>query len=216
MIGSYTFLTPVRYKKNESTRPPAGRENQINGLLHVVYHLRFIVTCIFPGTGYFGLPDLKPGSGNVVIGYDAMADICYGPVGVVSQNVINGAGAGKKAMNSSGTVFIGYEAGIEETGSNLLYLANSATATPLVYGNFESHLFGTSGDIEYAGTLAEVSGKRLRTNIILLKGVTEKLWQIRDIRFDWKPWKTGNKRHINPGQPGEGGWAKPGNLFRLH
>lgn len=135
--------------------------------------------------GTYAGADLKSGSENVVIGSDAMADVYYGPEGMASQNVIIGTGAGKKAMNSLGNVFIGFQAGYEETGSNLLYIANSSTVTPLVYGNFESTLFRINGDIEYTGTLTEFSDLRLKTNIIPLTGVMEKLLQIKGIRFDW-------------------------------
>jgi len=56
-----------------------------------------------------------------------------------SNNVLIGheAGAGGALHNKSGCVMIGYQAGENETGSNKLYLANSNTVTPLVYGEFD-------------------------------------------------------------------------------
>jgi hypothetical protein len=56
----------------------------------------------------------------------------------------NNLGLGAKSLytNTTGTgnVAVGYEAGYNETGSNLLYIANSNTTTPLIYGDFATGL----------------------------------------------------------------------------
>jgi len=44
------------------------------------------------------------------------------------------------ATNQDNCVFIGYQAGYNETTSNKLYIANSNTATPLIYGDFATGL----------------------------------------------------------------------------
>ena len=51
-----------------------------------------------------------------------------------SERAARGLLAGYKA--GSGNVMIGYAAGESETGSNRLYIANSNTATPLIFGEF--------------------------------------------------------------------------------
>jgi hypothetical protein len=51
-----------------------------------------------------------------------------------NQNVLLGPLAGYKA--GSGNVMIGYASGENEAGSNKLYIANSNTATPLIFGEF--------------------------------------------------------------------------------
>jgi len=49
-----------------------------------------------------------------------------------------GSGAGYNLTSGSGNVFIGYLAGAQETGSNKLYIDNSGTTTPLIYGQFDN------------------------------------------------------------------------------
>jgi len=52
---------------------------------------------------------------------------------------INNVSVGYRAGgNSTGSnnVFLGYRAGRDETGSDKLYIANSETTSPLIYGDF--------------------------------------------------------------------------------
>ena len=44
--------------------------------------------------------------------------------------------AGVSNYTGSGNVFLGNEAGYNETGSNKFYLANSEVNPPLIYSNF--------------------------------------------------------------------------------
>jgi len=59
-----------------------------------------------------------------------------------NNNVIIGQGAGGQVIDKytpitgSGNVFIGYSAGYYELGSNKLYIDNSNTSSPLIYGDF--------------------------------------------------------------------------------
>lgn len=53
-----------------------------------------------------------------------------------SWNTIIGTNAGKEATTGSNNVFIGANAGYHETGSNQLYISNSATSRPLIKGDF--------------------------------------------------------------------------------
>jgi len=76
-------------------------------------------------TGYFA-----EGGDNVMIGYRAG----YG---------VDGTSTG------SGNVFLGKEAGYSETGSNKLYISNSSTTTPLIYGEFDNYHVKFNGT--YAG-----------------------------------------------------------------
>ena len=54
------------------------------------------------------------------------------------QNTALGGYAGGSNQTGSASVFLGYEAGKNETASNKLYIANSNTATPLIYGDFSA------------------------------------------------------------------------------
>lgn len=77
-----------------------------------------------------------PGNDNVYIGYRAGATNFIG-----NTNVYIGSYAGETNNNySSGRVFIGNQAGRYEANGNRLYIDNSSTSTPLIYGEFNSVL----------------------------------------------------------------------------
>jgi hypothetical protein len=50
--------------------------------------------------------------------------------------------SGYSNVAGSGNVFLGYRAGYSETGSNKLYIANSSTNPPLIYGDFSTGSVG--------------------------------------------------------------------------
>lgn len=64
-----------------------------------------------------------------------------------STNIFIGASAGFTATSVSGSVFIGYQAGYSETTSNKLYIANTSTATPLIWGDFSTPTIRVYGRI---------------------------------------------------------------------
>jgi hypothetical protein len=76
------------------------------------------------------------GNNNVMIGKTAGNRVTG------DNNVMIGreAGGGGTARTSTGNVFLGYQAGLSETGSNLLYIENSNSSTPLIYGDFANDL----------------------------------------------------------------------------
>jgi len=53
-----------------------------------------------------------------------------------------GSRAGYSVVTGSGNVFLGHEAGYDETGSNKLYIANSSADPPLIYGEFDTGKVG--------------------------------------------------------------------------
>jgi hypothetical protein len=63
-----------------------------------------------------------------------------------NNNTLLGYGAGYK-VTGSGNVMVGYMAGFNETGSNKLYIANSNTATPLIYGDFSTSRLVFNGKV---------------------------------------------------------------------
>lgn len=78
------------------------------------------------------------GDYNVLIGHSA--GLGTSTVKLGSNNVLIGREAGKIATGS-GNVLIGYNAGSTLTGassSNKLFIANSATVNPLIYGEFKA------------------------------------------------------------------------------
>ena len=68
------------------------------------------------------------------------------------NNTFIGKGSGYSNTIGVGNVFLGHAAGYLETGSNRLYIANSSTATPLIYGEFNNGgRLTINGNLEVVG-----------------------------------------------------------------
>ena len=90
---------------------------------------------------------IKKGTKNVLIGGDAgLGKNLHDK----SNNVMIGFGAGADNQGD-GSVMIGHYAGENETGSNKLYIANSNTNTPLIYGEFDNNLLRINGTLNING-----------------------------------------------------------------
>jgi hypothetical protein len=61
------------------------------------------------------------------------------------NNTFIGHYAGYTNSSGEGNVFLGHDAGYHETGSNKLYIDNSTTSAPLIYGDFSSNRVGING-----------------------------------------------------------------------
>ncbi|MCP4711387.1 MAG: hypothetical protein GY869_22435, partial [Planctomycetes bacterium] len=107
--------------------------------------------------GSFALGNNTTGYFNVGVGFEANL---YNQTG--SRNTIIGykAGGDDSPHNKSGNVFIGYRAGFSELGDNKLYIANSDTDSPLIYGDFATGNIGL-GTINPEYTL-DVRGNRIQ------------------------------------------------------
>ena len=103
--------------------------------------------------GYTALKDTTAGNNNTGIGYGALVSALSSDntaVGVSAlstgttggQNTALGMGAGFLNNTGSGNIFVGYQAGYNETGSNNLYIDNSSTVDPLIYGDFANNEVG--------------------------------------------------------------------------
>jgi len=97
----------------------------------------FTATWVATDTGYWS-KDLE-GIYNVCIGKNAGYENTIG-----SNNVCIGKNAGYNNDTGSGSIFIGCDAGSGAAGavSNRLYIANSNTSTPLIYGEFDNNNLG--------------------------------------------------------------------------
>jgi hypothetical protein len=75
------------------------------------------------------------GSQNTFLGTSAGGSNTTG-----SYNTYIGRRAGMNNQEGSGNTFLGFYAGANETGSNKLYIENSDTDKPLIYGEFDNKL----------------------------------------------------------------------------
>ena len=93
--------------------------------------------------GYMANSANTDGDDNTIIGYLAAQNQTLG-----DRNTIIGSKAGQTATGTrSGCVFLGYDAGVYETGSNKLYIHNSSSTFPLIYGDFASSILGFNGKV---------------------------------------------------------------------
>jgi NDP-sugar pyrophosphorylase family protein len=110
--------------------------------------------------GHSALQNNTSGDRNIAIGHQAMNANTIGFNNVVightasfgnqegNNNTIIGKGAGPSTLNStSGNIFIGYEAGSNELGNDKLYIENSNSSSPLIYGDFVSDKVGINGKL---------------------------------------------------------------------
>ncbi len=136
------------------------------------------------GLGFQALRDCQSCYYNLAIGTSALAglttgnsNVAIGTTAMASNNGTNNVAIGFQAGFSntgtaSGNTFIGYQAGYSETASNKLYISNSNTATPLVYGDFATKYLAV-GEVAAADRAAANSGGYR----LLVKGgmITEKI-----------------------------------------
>ncbi len=84
---------------------------------------------------------LSNSDGNVAVGTSALSQNVSG-----AYNVALGFGAGTSCLGSS-NIFIGYQAGYSETSSNKLYIDNTSTSSPLIYGDFFTNILTVNGSL---------------------------------------------------------------------
>lgn len=102
------------------------------------------------------------GDYNVFIGYEAGAQGTAAGNSIFSgsNNVAIGYQAGLRTVYSAshtgtGNVLIGYQAGMSSSSySNRLYIDNSSTTTPLIYGDFASNALTVNGTLTVTGNTA--------------------------------------------------------------
>ena len=100
----------------------------------------------------------------------------------------------------SGNVFIGYYAGHDETGSDKLYIDNTNTDVPLLYGDFFNNRLVINGNGthngddrtffvngEAGGTTAwfNDSDARLKKNVTTIENPLTKVMSLRGVNYEW-------------------------------
>lgn len=119
--------------------------------------------------GYQTLKINTTGYNNSAIGHSALLNNIignnnsgYGIETLRNTNADNntalGASAGRDNVSGTGSVFIGYNAGLNELTSNKLYISNSSTANPLIYGDFGTGLFRINSNSANEDTIGGTIG----------------------------------------------------------
>ena len=113
--------------------------------------------------GAYALQENISGDNNTAMGNQALYENLIGKnntaVGKWALNTNNGhentslgMRAGYSNATGDGNVFLGYKAGYNETGSNKLYIDNSDTSTPLIYGDFATNEVTINGNAKITST----------------------------------------------------------------
>jgi len=92
--------------------------------------------------GYYAGYSNTTGNYNTFIGFYAGN---YNSTG--NSNTFLGDSAGYNNTTGIGNISVGYQAGYNETGSNKLYIANSNTSAPLIYGEFDNGILAVNGKL---------------------------------------------------------------------
>ena len=87
------------------------------------------------------------GDNNTAVGKWALSSVVTG-----GNNTSLGTSAGAYTTGSGG-LFLGYKAGYNETASNKLYIANSDSSTPLIYGDFSTGALALGNDGDETGAI---------------------------------------------------------------
>ena len=107
--------------------------------------------------GAFALRDNTTGIENTANGFNALRDNTAGVFNTANGNgalLSNTTGSDNTAIGrdalfnntaGSGNVALGFQAGFNETGSNKLYIANTSTSSPLIYGEFNTKIVEING-----------------------------------------------------------------------
>jgi hypothetical protein len=156
---------------------------------------------------------ITTGTNNVIMGISAAYQKTAGTNNVIlgssanllggngNENTIIGSLAGREA-SGSGNVFIGYEAGYFEGGNNKLYISNSSTSMPLLYGDFfpanrmlvvsgnamhnsNNRNFFVNGTAGGTSSWYEESDGRLKQNVLPITNALTKVLALRGVSFQW-------------------------------
>ena len=121
----------------------SGNNNIATGINALFYNSS---GCNNVANGFFALYHNLTGCNNIANGYQAL---CSNTTG--SNNIAIGYNALLKNTTGSTNIAIGYNAGCCEIGSNKLYIANSSTVNPLIYGDFSAKCVKINGNLIITG-----------------------------------------------------------------
>lgn len=101
------------------------------------------------GIGYAAMDIIETGDDNTGVGNQSLSQLKTG-----SRNVVLGSGAGADLESGNNNIIIGYSAGPASGGASIsdkLYIDNSKTNTPLIYGDFSSDAITINGTFTATG-----------------------------------------------------------------
>ncbi len=157
--------------------------------------------------GFTALAINNTGNDNVAIGSRALLMQTSG-----NKNTAIGTNAGQNAgQTSEGNIFIGYEAGKDEEGSNKLYIENSDSPTPLIGGDFETDEVKINGELIITEGLSSyedinaLSSVNINQNLNVSNNVTiNNVLKVNDSAVINKNLSLNEQIRIMGGNPGEG------------
>ncbi|MCB9248240.1 MAG: hypothetical protein H6613_06700 [Ignavibacteriales bacterium] len=168
-VGTNSYNTAVG-RSALSSNPP-GNNNTAIGFYSLLVNTGLSNTAI----GTHSLWQKTTGDDNVAVGRGTLYNTTQG-----NANLAIGSGAlinnvsgefntsiGTFSGNSSlgdGNVFLGYEAGYFETRDNRLYIENSNSNQPLIYGNFATDSVKVNGKAHITTSLSVGSGSKVVLN----------------------------------------------------
>ena len=106
--------------------------------------------------GTYALHALTSGESNVAMGFQS----CFNQTTAGNVTCV-GFKAGYSMTTGVAGVCLGFKAGYYETNANRLYIANSDTTTPLIYGEFDNDILHFNARVflqEVAAAVADVAG----------------------------------------------------------
>ena len=157
-FGYYNLFAGIKSGQNNTTgnfnnfigyqagyHNTTGSGNVFNGFQAGYYNNMGVDnTIVGTGAGYS-----SSGNFNVFMGYYT----AYGNT-TGSSNIAIGLNAGYSNSTRNFNILLGNKSGYYETGSNKLYISNSNTTTPLIYGEFDnSYLKFNADSVELTGKL---------------------------------------------------------------
>ena len=143
------------------------------------------------------------GAGNTFIGYasgmgvsttsTARFSVGIGANSLISlttgnNNTSVGYGAGQLTTTAGGCVYLGYNAGYNNTTTwNELYIANSSTATPLLHGNFAATTLKINGQLQLIASTTALAPLNLATGTAPTTPNAGDLWFTSNNNLDFAP-----------------------------
>lgn len=134
--------------------------------------------CENTGLGNNSVYSNTTGCGNVGVGYLAFT---HNKTGNFNTVIGTCAGYGVTVSGGSRNVFIGCGAGTNETGSDMLYIANCAT-TWLVKGDFAGNTICNAANSTAWNTTSDV---RIKENIQTISNAVDELTKLNPVTYDY-------------------------------